>query len=142
MKLLNINRLLSVALVALGATLMHVETSQAQFSQAVVVMKGSVRSSETGKPVSVKVSVRSANDTAMEVTASRSNSASGNYLVVLKPSHKYWVHLEGDSVIAKDTLIETPGTSQTIRLMYDFSVETIEAPASVTIQTVVNKRQD
>ncbi len=132
----------AVAVVALSAMFMNVEKSQAQFQQAVVVMKGTVRSNETGNPVSVKVSVRAAADTAQEITASRSNSASGTYLVVLKPSHKYWVHLEGPEVITKDTLVETPAASQATQVVCDFGVETLEAPAAVTIQTVVNKRQD
>jgi hypothetical protein len=132
----------AATLMAFGAMFVNVEASHAQFSQAVVVMKGTVRSNETGKPVSVKVSVRAAADTAQEVTASRSNSATGTYLVVLKPGHKYWVHLEGEQIIAKDTLIETPNAQQTTQALYDFGVETLEAPAAVNIQTVINKRQD
>ena len=142
MKVLSVNRLLVTALVAV-AGLFVAGSASAQFSQAVIVMRGTVVSTETGKPVSVKVSVRAASDTAQEITASRSNSSTGTYLVVLKPSHKYWVHLAGDQLMTKDTLIETPAAATTTQVMYDFAVETLEMQTPGAMQpTIVAKRQD
>ena len=100
------------------------------FSRAVVVMSGIVRSEESTKPTSVKVSIREAGDTAREITCSTSNKETGKYLVVLQPGKKYWVHLEGDSILEKDVLVETPGVGQSTQLKQDFSVvmrETEEA---------------
>jgi hypothetical protein len=97
------------------------------FSRAVVVMSGIVHSDESGKPTSVKVSVREAGDTAREITCSTSNKETGKYLVVLQPGKKYWVHLEGDSILAKDELVETPTVQQTQQLKRDFSVVMREA---------------
>ena len=99
--------------------------SKAQFSKAVVVLKGTVTAEQTGKPHSVRVSVRSAGDTAMEINASRSNSESGYYLVVLKPGKKYWVHLESDNSVAKDVLFEAPACDKTQQIVQDFTVTLI-----------------
>jgi hypothetical protein len=100
-------------------------SASAQFSKAVVMLKGVVRNQESGKAHSVKVSVRAAGDRALEITNSRSNSESGTYLVLLQPSKKYWVHLEGDDIITKDELIETPASSKTVQMEKDFTVTTI-----------------
>ncbi len=97
------------------------------FSRAVVVMSGIVHSDESGKPTSVKVSIREVGDTAREITCSTSNRETGKYLVVLQPGRKYWVHLEGDSILTKDELIETPAVQQTQQLKQDFSVVLREA---------------
>ena len=99
----------------------------AQFSKTVVVLKGVVRNDVTGKAHSVKVSVRAAGDKAVEITASKSNSENGNYLVVLQTNKKYWVHLEGEDIITKDELIETPTSSKTVQIDKDFAVTTITA---------------
>ncbi len=99
--------------------------SNAQFSKAVVVLKGTVTAEQTGKPHSVRVSIRSVGDTALEINASRSNSESGYYLVVLKPGKKYWVHLESDNTIAKDVLIEAPACEKTQQIIQDFTVTLI-----------------
>jgi len=48
----------------------------------------------------------------VEITASTSNKESGNYLVILQANKKYWVHLEGQDIVAKDELIETPAASK------------------------------
>jgi hypothetical protein len=74
---------------------------------------------------SVKVSVRAAGDKALEITASTSNSESGSYLVILQANKKYWVHLEGEDIITKDVLIETPLASKTVQMDKDFAVTTI-----------------
>jgi hypothetical protein len=97
------------------------------FSRAVIVMSGTVHSDETGKPTSVKVSIREVGDTAREITQSTSNRETGKYLVVLQPGKKYWVHLEGDSILTKDEMIDTPTVQQTQQLKRDFSVAMREA---------------
>jgi hypothetical protein len=103
-------------------------TGQSQtFSRAVVVMSGTVHSDESGKPTSVKVSIREVGDTAREITQSTSNKETGKYLVVLQPGKKYWVHLEGDSILTKDEMIDTPIVQQTQQLKRDFSVIMREA---------------
>jgi len=109
---------LFVFAVLLGASV----PAKAQFSKAVCLLKGSVYSNETGEPVSVKVSVRPVNDTAQEIVGSRSNSETGNYLVVVKPGKKYWVHLESEYILPKDTLVEIPASDKTIQIVHDFVV--------------------
>lgn len=100
--------------------------AKAQFSKAVVVYKGKVRNAETLTPHSVNVSVREVNNRALEITASRSNSESGNYLVVLKPQTKYWLHIEGDNVESKDILIETPpATGRTVNVEQDITISVL-----------------
>lgn len=103
----------------------YADTSFAQFSKAVAVVKGSVITESSGQPISVKVSVRAVGDTATEVTASRSNSETGQYLVVLKPGKKYWFHLESPDIIAKDTLVETPASDKTVQITHDFTVTSL-----------------
>ncbi|HET6402611.1 MAG TPA: hypothetical protein VFH95_14595 [Candidatus Kapabacteria bacterium] len=103
------------------------------FSRPVILMSGIVRSDETAQPTSVKVSIREVGDTTMEITCSTSNKETGRYLVVLQPAKKYWVHLEGDSVLTKDILIATPPADQTQQLPRDFTValrETDDATAT------------
>lgn len=92
------------------------------FSHPVIILSGIVRSSETARPTSVKVSIREAGDTAREITQSTSNKETGKYLVILQPAKKYWVHLEGDSILTTDMLIATPPVTQTQQLNQDFSV--------------------
>jgi hypothetical protein len=109
------------------------------FSRAVVIMSGTVRSDESTKPTSVKVSVREVGDTAREITCSTSNKETGKYLVVLQPGKKYWVHLEGDSILTKDELIETPTVQQTQQLKRDFSVVMREAEDATKASTTVQQ---
>ena len=108
--------------------------SNAQFSKAVVVLKGTVTAEQTHNPYSVRVSVSEAGNQALEITGSRSNSESGYYLVVLKPSKKYWVHLEGEGIVTKDELLETPAVDNTMQIEKDFSVTLTAATAKATIQ--------
>jgi hypothetical protein len=116
-------KIAGVAALAAMASLVAPKAGQSQtFSRAVVVMSGIVHSDESGKPTSVKVSVREVGDTAREITQSTSNKETGKYLVVLQPGKKYWVHLEGDSILTKDELIDTPIIQQTQQLKRDFSV--------------------
>ena len=99
---------------------------KAQFSKAVVVYKGKVLNAETLEPQSVNVSVREVGNKAIEITASRSNSETGNYLVVLKPQTKYWLHVEGDGVETKDILIETPAAQgKTVNVEQDITVSVL-----------------
>jgi hypothetical protein len=104
------------------------QNARAQFSKPVVILKGTVRSEETSKPTSVKVSVRIVGDTAREITSSTSNSETGHYIVVLKPGKSYWVHLEGDSVLTKDVMVTTPNADRPTQLEQDFTVALREAP--------------
>ncbi|HYM20034.1 MAG TPA: hypothetical protein VEW28_03410 [Candidatus Kapabacteria bacterium] len=117
----------------------NVNTANAQFSKAVVMLKGTIRTEQTGKAHSVKVSVREIGDKALEVTASRSNSESGNYLVVLKPGKKYWVHLEGDDIVTKDELVETPAVEKTEYIVRDFNVAEL---SGVGFGVAENKKVD
>ena len=121
----KITKIAAIAILGLVSSLMGSNSAQAQFSKAVVVLKGVVRNQETGKAHSVKVSVRAAGDRALEITNSKSNSVSGSYLVVLQANKKYWVHLEGDDIITKDELIETPTATKTMQMDKDFAVNTI-----------------
>lgn len=111
--------------------------SQAQFSKAVTVVKGTVINEATGKPISVKVSVRSVGDTATEVTAGRTNSETGSYLVVLKPGKKYWFHIESSDIITKDTLVETPESEKYSQLVHDFTVTPLRSDAMGAIGTEI-----
>jgi hypothetical protein len=111
-----------VTLIVLGLSVIGGSQAKAQFSKAVVMLKGVVRNEQNGKAHSVKVSVRAAGDKALEITSSRSNSETGNYLVVLQANKKYWVHLEGDDIVTKDELIETPAAAVTTKLEKDFNV--------------------
>jgi hypothetical protein len=115
-----------VALMTMGFFLAGTQ-AKAQFSKAVVVLKGIVRNEQTGKAHSVKVSVRAAGDKAIELTSSRSNSETGSYLVVLQANKKYWVHLEGTDILTKDELIETPSAAKTVQMEKDFAVTAISA---------------
>ena len=110
------------AIVAAAACLSIAAPAQAQFTRAVILMNGTVLAGESGRPTSVKVSVREAGDTAREITASTSNKETGKYLVVLQPNKKYWVHLESDSIMTQDVLIATPAVAQTEKLQQDFTV--------------------
>ncbi len=98
--------------------------SKAQFSKAVVVLKGTVLNEASMKPHSVNVSVREVGNPALEITGSRSNSETGNYLVIVKPSTKYWVHLEGADIATRDIQIETPALAQskTVNMIQDLLV--------------------
>jgi hypothetical protein len=121
-------------IVGLVFSFMVSTSANAQFSKAVVVLKGVIRNQATGKAHSVKVSVRAAGDRALEITNSKSNSESGSYLVILQANKKYWVHLEGDDIITKDVMIETPSVSKTVQMDKDFAVTTITAVKSVSMQ--------
>ncbi|HWF43681.1 MAG TPA: hypothetical protein VG537_03470, partial [Candidatus Kapabacteria bacterium] len=107
------NRILSAGALVIVLLAAQAGVGHAQFSQPVVVLKGTVRAEESAKPTSVKVSIREAGDTAREITSSTSNSETGKYLVILKPGKKYWVHLEGDTIMTKDVMLETPAIDNT-----------------------------
>ena len=129
-------KIAGVAALAAISLLVAPRAGQSQtFSRAVVVMSGIVHSDESGKPTSVKVSVREIGDTAREITQSTSNKETGKYLVVLQPGKKYWVHLEGDSILTKDELIDTPMVQQTQQLKRDFSVAMREAEDATKTST-------
>jgi hypothetical protein len=120
-KLFTIFRFAGLAVVAMLSLALS-GNARAQFSKPVVILKGTVRSEETSKPTSVKVSVRIVGDTAREITSSTSNKETGRYIVVLKPGKSYWVHLEGDSVLTKDVMVTTPDADRPTQLEQDFTV--------------------
>ncbi len=105
-------------------TVLCVSSVQAQFSKSVIILKGVVKT-DSGKPHSVRVSVRTIGDTAVEITSSISNKNDGRYLVILKSSKKYWIHFENDDIISKDELIETPDSKETTQINKDFNVTVI-----------------
>lgn len=115
------------ALVGAMIVTVFATNANAQFNKAVVLLRGNVTAEQTSKPVSVHVSVREAGNRALEITGSTSNSESGNYLVVLKPGTKYWVHLEGENVVTKDELIETQPCAKTEDMSKDFTVTVVSA---------------
>ena len=133
------NLLLSalIAFVAIG----FASNLRAQFSKPVIVMKGSVMTTD-GKPAVVRVSIHETggseadNDTSsdvitcgiQEITAGRANSESGRYLLVLKPAKKYWVHIEGAFIQSIDSLISTPKTEKSLQLEQNFTVAWRTAP--------------
>jgi len=102
--------------------------AEAQFSKAVVLLKGSVHMDQTGKAYSAKISIRSAENQNVELNASKSNSETGDYLIVLQPNTKYIVHIEGQDIATIDQAIETPAANSTIKVTKDFTV----GPASIT----------
>ncbi|MDP4219409.1 MAG: hypothetical protein Q8916_03325 [Bacteroidota bacterium] len=126
----KITKIAAIVVMGLIINLTGTRQADAQFSKAVVLLRGTVRT-DKGKAHSVKVSVRAAGDRALEITNSKSNSESGAYLVVLQANKKYWVHLEGDDILTKDELIETPSTSKTVQMDKDFAVTTISVAKSL-----------
>ncbi|MFI5263495.1 MAG: hypothetical protein ACHQM6_03165 [Candidatus Kapaibacterium sp.] len=100
----------------------NASNASAQFSKAVVLMKGTVHMDQTGKAYSTKISIRSAENQSVELTASTSNSETGDYLVILQPSTKYVIHIEGQDIATVDEAIETPAANSTIKLTKDFTV--------------------
>ncbi len=100
----------------------NASNASAQFSKAVVLLKGTVHMDQTGKPYSTKISIRSAENQNVELSASTSNSETGDYLVVLQPNTKYVIHIEGQDIATVDEAIETPAAASTIKLTKDFTV--------------------
>lgn len=117
--------IIKFGLFAILAVAAFVGNASAQFSKAVVVLKGTVINKETNAPHSVNVSVREVGNKALEITASRSNAESGNYLVVLKPQTKYWIHVEGEGVTTYDELIETPAATKTQNIVKDLFLQVL-----------------
>jgi hypothetical protein len=99
----------------------------------VVLLKGTVMTAD-GKPATVRLSTHETGapqaDSAdeittcaiQEITASRANSASGRYVLILKPARKYWLHMEGTFLQSIDTLIETPKSDKYVQLEKNFVV--------------------
>ena len=115
-------------------------SASAQFSRPVCVLKGCVLTTDQ-KPATVRLSIHQAgessdNDTSseittcgiQEITAGSANSASGHYLLILKPATKYWVHIEGPFVQSLDTLVTMPNTSKSLSFDENFTVDYREAP--------------
>ncbi len=120
----------------IGSAVMPICAPAQTFSHAVVIMTGTVHSDDNAKPTSVKVSIRETGDTAREITCSTSNRETGKYLVILQPGKKYWVHLEGDSILTRDVLVATPDATQTEQLKQDFTVALRETDVATKSQGV------
>ena len=121
----------------IGLTTVLPTATFAQFTKVVTLVKGTVINEATGKPISVKVSVRSVGDTATEVTAGRTNSETGSYLVVLKPGKKYWFHIESNEIITKDSLVETPQSEKYMQLVQDFTVTPLRTEQMGAVGTTI-----
>jgi len=118
---------ISAAILTAGLTFTFAEVSHGdvKFSKPVVVLKGTVHSAETGKVMSVKISVRSAENTNEEITSSVSNSESGNYLVILSSNTNYVVRLQNPEGVMKEETIRTPVLAgNTIEVNKDFTIKT------------------
>ena len=116
----------AIAILAFGLmfTVAGVSHSDVKFSKPVVMMRGIVHS-ENGQVQSVKVSIRSKENTDQEITSSVSNSESGNYLVILGSNTKYLVRLQNAAGVIKEETILTPVLTQnTIVMNKDFTINT------------------
>ncbi len=125
----------------LVCTFTIVVSAQAQFSRPVIVMKGCVLTSD-GKPATVRLSIHETGgseadeDTAheittcgiQEITASKANSESGHYLLVLKPAKKYWLHLEGTFLQSIDTLLQMPKIDKPLTIDQNFMLNWRQTP--------------
>lgn len=125
-------RVILVPVVALCFTSI---SAQAQFAKPVVVMKGAVQTTD-GKPAVVRLSIHETGDATadedtssdvitcaiQEITASKANSESGRYLLILKPGKKYWIHIEGPLIASIDSLIATPKAEKPLQLERNFMV--------------------
>src|SRR5207253_1596416 len=127
--------LLSFVILFAGAT-----GTRAQIGNAhpVILFKGSVMTAD-GKPATVRMSIHetgSKNDDdsdvttcgIQEITASSANSASGRYALILHPSKKYWLHMEGPFVQSLDTLLEMPKVDHYMQIEQNFMVNWRQAP--------------
>src|SRR5438067_2200467 len=120
---------------ALAVCLLASVSVRAQFAKPVVVMKGAVQTTD-GKPAVVRLSIHETGDAAadedsssdvitcaiQEITASKANSESGRYVLILKPAKKYWIHIEGPLIQSLDSLIATPKTEKPLQLERSFMV--------------------
>jgi len=117
----------AAAVLAAGLLFGFAETSHSdvRFSKPVVMLTGTVHSLESGKVISVKVSIRSTENKDEEITSSVSNSESGKYLVILAPNKKYLVRLQNAAGVIKEEEIRTPRLNdQTVKIEKNFSVRT------------------
>jgi hypothetical protein len=108
-------------LASLVISLTAISPASAQFSKAVVMLKGNVRFEQTGKPCSVKVSILS-EDKSSEINSGRSNSESGDYLIVLQPNKKYWVRVSEPGIVTREDLIETPSVKATVQIYWNINL--------------------
>jgi hypothetical protein len=128
--------LIRISVVPVVALFLLVATSAfAQFAKPVVVMKGAVTTTD-GKPAVVRLSIHETGDPSadedstediitcaiQEITASKANSESGRYVLILKPGKKYWIHIEGPLIQPLDSLIATPKTDKPLQLERAFTV--------------------
>ncbi len=117
-------------LASLVICLTSISPASAQFSKAVAVLKGNVRIEETKKPVSVRVVILS-EDRSTEINSGRSNSASGDYLIVLQTNKKYWVRVSEPGIETKEELIQTPASQSTVQLYWNINLTETAGPNAV-----------
>ncbi len=131
----------SIPFVLVVALFFGANAAHAQFSKPVIVMKGSVMTSDA-KPATVRLSIHETGesetvaDTAeeittcaiQEITAGRANSESGRYLLIMKPGKKYWVHIEGTFVQSIDSLITMPKTDKPMTIERNWVVNWRQSP--------------
>jgi hypothetical protein len=149
-----LNRILVVPVVA-GVLSLVAGSASAQFAKPVVVMKGAVQTND-GKPAVVRLSIHETGDSQadedtssdvitcaiQEITASKANSESGRYLLILKPGKKYWIHIEGAFIQSIDSLIATPKTEKPLQLERNFTVLWRGAPQGGTAQDASPAKKD
>ena len=111
--------IVSVAL-ALSAT-----TASAQFYKPVVRLMGTI-TEKSGKPIVARVSVRDASDTTREIVGSNSNSSTGKYLAIVKPSQRYVVVVRADSMQPQSVRISTPVADHNTEVVQDFQMQPVE----------------
>jgi hypothetical protein len=101
------------------------QIASAQFYKPVVTLHGII-TNKAGKPVSARVSVRDAADTSQEIVASTTNSGTGRYLAIIKPSHEYLVVVRGDSMSPQSVRISTPVADRNAEVVKDFTMVPLE----------------
>jgi len=98
-------------------------TARAQFPKPVIVLQGTVTSNVAGAPLPVRVTATEQSGEAREWRTCSSNSATGKYLMVLKPNMSYSLHVESEMITPFDTVITTQGVDQTAKLFLDLKPE-------------------
>jgi len=111
-----------ICILGLLLLLGSVSTADAQFSKPVVILRGKITSGETGKPQSLRVSARLLADTAREFTASISNAATGEYLLVLQQDKEYRVTVSDKNGLVSSMPVRTALMNSTVTIYQDFII--------------------
>ena len=123
-------------LASLVIVLTSISPASAQFSKAVVMLKGNVRNEQSGKVYSVKVSILS-EDKSTEISSGRSNSETGNYLIVLQPNKKYWVRVCEPGLVTKEEPIETPAAQSTVQIYWNINLTENSDPNAMQEKAII-----